>query len=74
MWFRESARRRAEELGVSGWVRNTAEGTVEAELEGAAADVGVLVSWFGIGPSQARVDTIDVTELVPSGDRGFRVE
>jgi acylphosphatase len=53
VWFRESARRRAEELGVSGWVRNHADGTVEAELE-AADDVAVLVSWLGLKPPQAR--------------------
>ena len=47
VWFRESARRRAEELGVAGWVRNTSEGTVEAELEGEAENVAVLVAWFG---------------------------
>jgi len=73
VWFRESARRRAEELGVSGWVRNTAEGTVEAELEGAADDVAVLVSWLGLGPPQARVDSVDVEELAPLGEQGFRV-
>ncbi len=73
VWFRESARRRAEELGVSGWVRNTTDGTVEAELEGAADDVAVLVSWLGLGPPQARVDSVDVEEQAPGGEPGFRV-
>jgi acylphosphatase len=73
VWFRESARRRAEELGVAGWVRNTPEGTVEAELEGDAEDVAVLVSWFERGPSQARVDRIEIEERAPVGERGFAV-
>lgn len=73
VWFRESARRRAEELGVAGWVRNTPEGTVEAELEGEAEDVAVLVSWFERGPSRARVDGIEVEERAPVGERGFDV-
>jgi acylphosphatase len=71
--FRESARRRAEELGVGGWVRNNPDGTVEAEVEGAADDVAVLVSWLRLGPPQARVDTVEVDELVPTGERAFRV-
>ena len=73
VWFRESALRRAEELGVSGWVRNNADGTVEAELEGATDDVAVLVSWLGLGPPQARVDSVDVEEQAPRGEPGFRV-
>lgn len=71
--FRDAARRRAEELGVAGWVRNLPGGTVEAEVEGADEDVEVLVAWFGHGPPQARVDAIDVAERVPLGERGFRV-
>lgn len=73
VWFRESARRRAGELGVSGWVRNNPDGTVEAEIEGPAQEVAVLVSWLGLGPPQARVDAIDVAERVPRGERGFHV-
>jgi acylphosphatase len=73
VWFRESARRRAEELGVSGWVRNNADGTVEAEVEGAADDVAVLVSWLGLGPPQAHVDSVAVEEQAPCGEPGFRV-
>lgn len=73
VWFRESARRRAEELGVAGWVRNRPDGGVEAELEGSAEDVDVLVSWFGHGPPQALVDAVAVDVLAPTGERGFRV-
>lgn len=73
MWFRESARRRAEALGVAGWVRNTPEGTVEAELEGSRNDVEALVSWFRQGPAGARVDALELEERDPSGVSGFRV-
>lgn len=73
VWFREGARRRAGELGVSGWVRNNADGTVETEVEGPAEDVAVFVSWLGLGPPQARVEAIDVTVRAPRGERGFRV-
>ena len=71
VWFRESARRRAEQLGVAGWVRNRHDGAVEAELEGSAEDVEVLVSWFRHGPPDARVDQVEVEDLSPIGERGF---
>ena len=73
VWFREGARRRADELGVSGWVRNNPDGTVEAEIEGSAVDVAVLTSWLELGPPQARVDALEVTARVPHGERGFRI-
>jgi acylphosphatase len=73
VWFRESARRRADELGVAGWVRNAPDGTVEAELEGDGEDVAVLVSWFGHGPPNARVDRIEIEERTPAGEHGFSV-
>jgi acylphosphatase len=73
VWFRESTRRRATELGVRGWVRNRADGAVEAEVEGDAEAVEVLVAWLGHGPSSARVERLDVEEREPSGESGFRV-
>ena len=73
MWFRESARRRAEQLGLSGWVRNRPDAAVEAEIEGPREEVEVFVSWFGHGPADARVETIDVEERPKTGDTGFVV-
>lgn len=73
VWFRESARRRAMELGVSGWVGNRADGAVEAELEGALEDVETLVAWFGHGPPGAHVEGIEVGERTPTGESGFAV-
>ena len=57
VWFRESARQRAEELGVGGWVRNRVDGAVEAELEGDSEDVEVLVTWFAHGDRRGRAST-----------------
>jgi acylphosphatase len=73
VWFRESARRQAERHGVSGWVRNRADGTVEAELEGDAEGVELVTRWFAHGPPGARVDGLEVMD-VPVGDEpGFSV-
>ena len=50
VWFRESTRREAVSLGVSGWVRNLPGGMVEALLEGPETQVNELVLWCYHGP------------------------
>ena len=62
VFFRDSLRRLAEQHGVSGWARNTSEGTVEAVFEGEAEPVERLVSFAHTGPSDARVEAVDVHE------------
>ena len=73
VWFRDSARLQAERHGLAGWVRNRADGTVEAELEGAATEVALVVSWFEHGPVNARVDRLEVVDAPVKGDSGFAV-
>jgi acylphosphatase len=73
VWFRESCRRQAIELGLAGWVRNRADGTVEVEFEGAEADVANAVVWCRVGPPAADVAGIDVTPVAPTGTSGFAV-
>ena len=60
VWFRESMRREAERLGVTGWVRNTPDGAVEAVVQGPAEAVDALVEWARSGPPMARVDGIEI--------------
>ena len=57
--FRWHAQRRAQQLGVTGWVRNTDAGSVEAHLEWDAAAVEVLLAWLAVGPNSARVTGVD---------------
>ena len=73
VFFRETARRRARRAGVSGWVRNNDDGSVEAWFEGDPDDVEVMVRFAGIGPSGAYVDRVDVDEVEPEDLRGFEV-
>jgi acylphosphatase len=73
VWFRESTRTRAESLGVSGWVRNNPDGTVEAVFEGDPAAVERLVEFCRTGPRGAYVDRIDVGDEPPEGLVGFSV-
>ena len=73
VFFRDSARREARRLGVTGWVRNRRDGAVEAHVEGDADAVGQLVRWCREGPSSADVEDLRVTEVEPEGFDGFEV-
>lgn len=73
VFFRDSLRRLAERQGVSGWARNTAEGTVEAVFEGEPDAVAQLVSFAESGPPDAHVEAVDVSEEEPEGLSGFSV-
>lgn len=73
VFFRDSCRREAQRLGVSGWVRNATDGTVVAELEGEPAAVDALVEWCRRGPSHADVEGVDLRRVRPTGERGFEV-
>lgn len=73
VFFRDSLRRLAERNGVSGWARNTPDGTVEAVFEGEPDDVERLVSFARTGPPDASVEGVDVREEEPEGLSGFSV-
>jgi len=60
VYFRDSMRREAEGLGIAGWVRNRSDGTVEAAIQGSAADVDAIVRWARRGPPHAEVKRIEI--------------
>lgn len=60
VFFRSETTRRASELGVNGWVRNTMDGKLEAVFEGDKENVVTLVEFCKHGPSGARVEDISV--------------
>jgi len=67
VWYRESMRREAERLNVTGWVRNTPDGSVEALIQGQADAVDALIEWARRGPPQARVDRIEIEHSETQG-------
>jgi acylphosphatase len=73
VFFRDSARGQAEELGLSGWVRNTEDGRVEAVFEGESGAVRQMIDWCESGPSSADVDDVSVEQETPEGLSGFEV-
>jgi acylphosphatase len=68
--FRQSAQDVAEQLGVSGWIRNLADQRVELVIEGPPEDVGEMVDWCRHGPPAARVQDVELTAELPRGEAG----
>ena len=62
VWFRESMRQEAEVLGITGWVRNRLDGTVEAVIQGSPAAVEAMTQWVRRGPGRAEVRHLEEFE------------
>jgi acylphosphatase len=73
VFFRDSTRRRAESLGVTGWACNRADGAVEVVAEGEPEAVEQLVAFLREGPRRAQVSGVDVNDEAPEGLGGFDV-
>lgn len=69
--FRYALRDEARRLGLHGWVRNCADGSVEALLQGEDAAVASLVEWARRGPRLARVDEVHEAPVAPPHDRPY---
>lgn len=74
VWFRANTRDKAEELGLTGWVRNTFDGNVEAVFEGEEDAVREMISWCRRGPPLAHVSDVKVDYERFTGEfQGFRI-
>jgi acylphosphatase len=73
VWFRDSCAREARAHGVDGWVRNLADGRVEAVFEGPAQGVEALVAWCHEGPPRAKVMRVELRDEMPTGEEGFAI-
>jgi len=60
VFFRESMRQEAARLGVTGWVCNQCDGSVEAVVQGAPAAVEAITSWARRGPPNAEVSALEI--------------
>jgi acylphosphatase len=74
VFFRASMANEAATRGVSGWVRNVADGSVHAFLEGEEEKVLHVVEWARHGPPRARVDSVTTERVRPRRAKGFRIE
>ena len=67
--FRYSMIEEAERLGVTGWVRNRRDGSVEAVVDGTPQAVEAILAWARSGPRGARVTEVQVNEVPESFER-----
>ena len=68
VFFRDSTRRKAEELALNGWVRNLPDGRVEAVFEGEKEKIKEMIEWAKRGPIIARVDQVEAVEEEYQGE------
>ena len=66
--FRESMREQAERLGLTGWVRNRRDGSLEALVQGEASAVEAMIAWAHHGPELAVVERVEIADA--SGEYG----
>jgi acylphosphatase len=70
VWYRGGMCAEAQRLGVTGWVRNCADGSVEAMVAGTAEQVAAIIDWARRGPPAAQVEHVAV-ELGSGSFSGF---
>lgn len=71
VWYRAWTRQTAQELGLSGWVRNRHDGSVEALFAGPTADVEAMIAHCHDGPPAARVDAVERFGAERPAEAGF---
>ena len=71
--FRYTARALASRLGLAGYARNRPDGAVEVAIEGDEASVGLMLTWLQSGPRSAEVESVEVSDVAPIGEAGFRI-
>jgi acylphosphatase len=77
VFFRMETKQAAQRFGVSGWVRNLRDGTVEAVFEGKKSQVDAILDWCNQGPANALVTDVSTEMEVYSGDDefdGFKID
>lgn len=72
VFYRDWTVHNARQLALAGWVRNQADGTVTAHLEGAPEAIERMIELMHDGPPRARVERIERVEVAPEGLAGFR--
>jgi len=59
VFFRQSSLSKAEEIGLSGWIKNNSDGSVSGCAQGNEAQLDLWKNWLHSGPEMARVDTVE---------------
>ncbi len=67
VFFRANTGKKAESLGLTGWVRNLPDGRVESVFEGEASAAEAMLNWSRTGTPPSRVDRVEVLEETATG-------
>jgi len=73
IYFRAYAQAEGTKIGVKGWVKNRADGAVEAVVEGEEAQVEQMVEWLKVGSPGAQVLKVETKEERPVGEIQFNI-
>lgn len=73
VWFRESTKKKALKLGLTGWVKNLPDGRVELMAYGEKTEIKLLKDWLHHGPPLAKVSQVTVDEIPFEALQGFEV-
>jgi acylphosphatase len=73
VWYRQSAKEKAKELGINGFVCNQTDGSVAITATGTKEQLNEFIAWCGQGPPRARVIHVDVKELPQQIYEGFEI-
>lgn len=71
--FRYYSDKQAKRLYLSGWVRNQQDGSVEIEVQGEEQLLLEFIEWVHQGPTNALVESVDITELPQKKETGFSI-
>ncbi|MCP9802391.1 acylphosphatase [Cyanobium sp. T1G-Tous] len=71
--YRAACKLRAQDLGLSGWVRNCSDGSVEIEAEGCPQELTELRLWCEKGPADAVVNSVASSQIAAAGTDWFEV-
>jgi acylphosphatase len=74
VYYRQSAKEKALELGLTGFVKNQPDGSVFIQASGTAGQLNQLVAWCRQGPARAQVISVQVEHIEPRAFIGFTVE
>jgi acylphosphatase len=73
VYFRASAKEKAESLHITGWIKNTPEGDVEALASGSEEQLHYFTEWCRQGPPNAVVTGVVITEREEERFDGFKI-
>lgn len=73
VFYRATAKDKAIQIGVKGWIKNTSQGDVEAMVSGEEAQLESFIAWCRVGPEGSRVTHVTLEPAPEATFEGFRI-